>query len=332
MGVTPRVSRRESSERECATAGFTSTGREGRSLVMRGLRAQVASVVRSIPPLGQSRLRSGRRISTTTVAMARGGMNEDEFVSFTLGERKEVTGNTHLYRFKLENPEESLNLPIASCLLVRARIGSEQEDGTRKFVIRPYTPTSASTAKGHFDLIVKVYEKGVMSKHFGHLNEGDGLEIKGPIVKLPYVANMKKEIGMVAGGTGITPMLQVAEAILNNPEDKTKVSLIFANVTEGDIILRKELDEYKKKFPDRFDVYYVLDKPGSFWRGGKGYVTAEMLKQKMPPPSSEGMVFVCGPPPMMEVISGNKAPDKSQGELKGLLKTLGYTSDQVFKF
>merc|ERR1712144_169839 len=321
MGVTPRVSRRESSERECATAGFTSTGREGRSLVMRGLRAQVASVVRSIPPLGQSRLRSGRRISTTTVAMARGGMNEDEFVSLTLGERKKITGNTNLYRFKLDDAEDSLNLPVASCLLVRARIGEEQAHRSKEHVVRPYTPTSASTAKGHFDLIVKVYEKGVMSKHFGRLKEGDGLEIKGPIVKLPYVANMKKEIGMVAGGTGITPMLQVAEAILNNPEDKTKVSLIFANVTEGDIILRKELD-----------VYYVLDKPGSFWRGGKGYVTAEMLKQKMPPPSSDGMVFVCGPPPMMEVISGNKAPDKSQGELKGLLKTLGYTSDQVFKF
>ena len=156
--------------------------------------------------------------------------------------------------------------------------------------------------------------------------------MKGPIVKLPYVANMKKHVGMVAGGTGITPMLQVAEHILSNPDDKTKVSLIFANVTEKDIILRKELDEYAKKYPDRFDVYYVLDKPGFFWKGGKGYVTSEMLKEKMPPPSADNMVFVCGPPPMMNVISGNKAPDKSQGELKGLLKSLGYSSDMVFKF
>merc|ERR1711977_771487 len=152
-GVTA-ASRREG-RGECATAGFTSTGREGRSLVMRGLSAQVASVVRSIPPLGQSRLRSGRRISTTTVAMARGGMNEDEFVNFTLGERKKITGNTNLYRFKLDDPEDSLNLPVASCLLVRARIGEEQADGTKEHVVRPYTPTSASTAKGHFDLIGK---------------------------------------------------------------------------------------------------------------------------------------------------------------------------------
>lgn len=51
----------------------------------------------------------------------------------------------------------------------RAAIGSESEDGSKKFVIRPYTPTSAKDAKGYFDLVVKVYEQGKMSKHFGEL-------------------------------------------------------------------------------------------------------------------------------------------------------------------
>lgn len=41
---------------------------------------------------------------------------------------------------------------------------------------------------------------------------------------------------------------------------------------------------------------------------------------------------VCGPPPMMDSVSGDKAPDKSQGELKGMLADLGYSADQVFKF
>lgn len=39
-------------------------------------------------------------------------------------------------------------------------------------------------------------------------------------------------------GTGITPMLQVANHILDNPDDRTKVSLLFANVSEGDILLK----------------------------------------------------------------------------------------------
>ena len=34
------------------------------------------------------------------------------------------------------------------------------------------------------------------------------------------------------------PMIQVARAILENPKDKTKVHLIYANVTYEDILLK----------------------------------------------------------------------------------------------
>jgi len=57
-----------------------------------------------------------------------------------------------------------------------------------------------------------VYPTGVMSKHMGELKVGDTLDIKGPFPKIPYKPNMKKTIGMVAGGTGITPMLQARPA------------------------------------------------------------------------------------------------------------------------
>ena len=46
-------------------------------------------------------------------------------------------------------------------------------------------------------------------------------------------------------------------------------------------------------------VYYVVDKSSSwFWKGGVGYVTEPMLKEHMPAPSKDSMVYVCGPPPM----------------------------------
>lgn len=63
--------------------------------------------------------------------------------------------------------------------------------------------------KGHFDLVIKSYPNGVVSKYMDGLKEGDRIEVKGPLPKFKYVPNMKKRIGMVAGGSGITPMLQV---------------------------------------------------------------------------------------------------------------------------
>lgn len=40
---------------------------------------------------------------------------------------------------------------------------------------------------------------------------------------------------MIAGGTGLTPMYQIIKSSLKNPEDKTKLALIYANVEEEDI-------------------------------------------------------------------------------------------------
>lgn len=144
------------------------------------------------------------------------------------------------------------------------------------------------------------------------------------MLKFKYEANMKKSIGMVAGGTGITPMLQVIKEILNNPQDHTIVHLVFANNTEEDILLKDQLDELAKKHSN-FKVTYILSKPSSAWKGHKGFVTGELLDVTLPKPSSDVSIFVCGPPGFMEVVSGNKTPDYKQGPVSGLLKKAGFT-------
>lgn len=64
----------------------------------------------------------------------------------------------------------------------------------------------------------------------------------------------------------------------------------------------------------------------------KGYVTAELLKTKLPSPKlgDDIKIFVCGPPGQVSAISGPKKGFE-QGELGGILKELGYTKDQVYK-
>ena len=172
-----------------------------------------------------------------------------------------------------------------------------------------------------------------MSTHVTGLKVGDTLELKGPLPKYPWSANKHPEIALLGGGTGITPLYQLARAIFHNPEDKTKVTLVFGNVTENDILLKKELDELENTFPQRFKVFYLLDKPPAGWTGGKGYITKDLLKTVLPPPTEENIkVFVCGPPGLYKALSGGKVSPADQGELSGALKELGYTKDQVFKF
>jgi cytochrome-b5 reductase len=128
--------------------------------------------------------------------------------------------------------------------------------------------------------------------------------------------------------------LKTARAIFKNPADKTKVTLIYGNVSEQDILMKKEFEELENTYPQRFRAFYVLDNPPEQWQGGKGYVTKELLKTVLPEPK-EGekiKIFVCGPPPMYKAISGGKKSPADQGELDGYLKELGYSKDQVYKF
>lgn len=172
-----------------------------------------------------------------------------------------------------------------------------------------------------------------MSTHLHDLVPGQRLDFKGPLPKYPWTANKHEHVALIAGGTGVTPMWQLARAIFKNPDDKTKVTLVYGNVGEDDILLKKEFEELENTYPQRFRAFYLLDKPPAEWKGGKGYVTKELLKTVLPEPKSENIkLFVCGPPGLYKAVSGNKVSPKDQGELSGILAELGYNKDQVYKF
>ncbi|ERS99239.1 hypothetical protein HMPREF1624_04437 [Sporothrix schenckii ATCC 58251] len=256
----------------------------------------------------------------------RGG--DQGFVPLTVESVDVVNHNTKLVRFKLPEPDQIAGMHAASALLTKFK-----PEGAEKAIIRPYTAVSDADAQGHLDLLVKRYEGGKMSPHIHSLAPGDTLDFKGPIVKYKWAPNKHEQIGLVAGGTGITPMYQLIKAVLRNAdEDKTKITLVYGNIAEEDILLHKELRHLENKYPQRFRTFYVLEKPTADWQGGKGYITKELLKQVLPEPKAgDFKLFVCGPPGLMNAVSGNKKSPSDQGELSGALQELGYTKEQVLK-
>lgn len=181
------------------------------------------------------------------------------------------------YRFSLPNPTDILGLPIGQHISVAATI-----EGQPKEVVRSYTPISSDENPGYFDILIKSYPTGNISKHMSTLKIGQTLKVKGPKGAMVYVPGLVRQFGMIAGGTGITPMLQIIRAVIrgrpkNGGKDTTEIDLIFANVNSEDILLKEDLDALAAE-DSKFRVHYVLNNPPDKWDGGVGFVTSDMIK------------------------------------------------------
>ncbi|KAH0494237.1 hypothetical protein TgHK011_000864 [Trichoderma gracile] len=253
-------------------------------------------------------------------------LKPDVFQEFPLQEKTIISHNVAIYRFKLPTPRSILGLPIGQHISIGAHL--PQPDGTVKEIVRSYTPISGDHQPGFVDLLIKSYPQGNISKHMASLQVGQTIRVRGPKGAFVYTPNMVRHFGMVAGGTGITPMLQVIRAIVRGRAagDKTEVDLIFANVTAQDILLKEDLDALAKE-DSGIRIHYVLDKPPEGWTGGVGFVTAEMINNWLPKPAPDVKILLCGPPPM---ISGLKKATESLGFAKA--RPVSKLEDQVFAF
>ncbi|KAJ8491544.1 hypothetical protein OPV22_013265 [Ensete ventricosum] len=244
---------------------------------------------------------------------SKGSLDPDNFKDFKLVEKNQLSHNVAKFRFALPTPTSVLGLPIGQHISCRGK------DNVGEEVIKPYTPTTLDSDVGYFELVIKMYPQGRMSHHFREMRVGDYLSVKGPKGRFKYQVGQVRAFGMLAGGSGITPMFQVTRAILENPTDKTKVHLIYANVTYEDILLKEELDSLARNYPDRFQIYFVLNQPPDEWNGGVGFVSKEMIKTHCPAPASDIQILRCGPPPMNKAMAAH-------------LDDLGYTKEMQFQF
>ncbi|KAK4231557.1 hypothetical protein QBC38DRAFT_466054 [Podospora fimiseda] len=253
-------------------------------------------------------------------------LKPDAFQELVLKEKTILSHNVAIYRFELPQPNSILGLPIGQHISIGAHL--PQPDGASKEIVRSYTPVSGDHQPGYVDLLIKSYPQGNISRHMASLAVGQTIRVKGPKGAFVYTPNMVRHFGMIAGGTGITPMLQVIRAIIRGRKagDRTEVDLIFANVTKEDILLKEDLDALAAE-DKGFRVHYVLDKPPADWQGGVGYVTADMINKWLPKAADDVKILLCGPPPM---VSGLKKTTESLGFKKA--RPVSKLEDQVFAF
>lgn len=262
----------------------------------------------------------------------------ETFDALKLIERHDVSDTSSVLRFELKDTTKPLNLSTCACILAKAELDVIKSDSgnikTKESVIRPYTPISTNKLMGSFDLLVKNYGvNGIMSKHLCTMPIGESVEFKhisfNVKIQAPFA---QKQIGMIVGGTGITPMIQALHAILGD-DAACNVHMLYGSRNSQDILGKEMLDKWEKEYPNKLSVTHVLsheDETNTEWTGQQGFITKDLIETHFPSPDGgkDVMIFVCGPPVMYDVFCGSR----SESELSGVLKQMGYSTEQVFKF
>ncbi|KAJ4157043.1 hypothetical protein NW754_008685 [Fusarium falciforme] len=222
------------------------------------------------------------KVSKPNPLIQRGWLDPSASHALPLTEKELIAPNVYRLVFALPTPTTVLGLPIGQHLSIKADVGG-------KSVNRSYTPISNNSDLGTLELGVTWPTSKLEMKCYSE-------DLRAPCVISMVSA---KKIGMLAGGTGITPMFQIIRAICEDDRDLTEVSLIYANRSEEDILLRKELESFARRYPQSFKLYYLLDNAPADWKYGTGYVTQELMAERFPAPGPDSKVMLCGPPGMI---------------------------------
>lgn len=175
-----------------------------------------------------------------------------------------------------------------------------------KLIARPISISCGPdfSLDGKYVLTVKRAPGGFMSEYIlNNWKVGDEVVTSGPQGVFYYEGlRDAQNVTAVAGGSGITPILSMAYAILAGDED-FNLTVLYGSRTEKDVLFKKEFEEICKR-TNKVKVVYVLSdekKDGC----ENGFITAELIKRYAP--EGEFSIFASGPQSMYTFLDGEVA-------------------------
>ncbi|XP_021490965.1 NADH-cytochrome b5 reductase-like [Meriones unguiculatus] len=244
-------------------------------------------------------------------------LSPETFLAFHISTMEKLTADTYLIRFTLPGSRQ-LGLHPGQHLILRGTV-----DGLE--IQRAYTPISPVTAEGYFDVLIKCYRAGLMSRYVESWRPGDTAFWRGPFGSFLYEPNKYGELLMLAAGTGLAPMVPILHSITDNADDETFVTLVGCFKTFEGIYLKSFLQEQARFWNVR--TFFVLSQEDSpeqlpwsyrdktrFGRLGQGLVDELVACCRRKP-----FTLVCGSPTFTE-------------DMARCLVSAGLTEDSYFLF
>ncbi|KAJ7283910.1 hypothetical protein C8J57DRAFT_748854 [Mycena rebaudengoi] len=272
-------------------------------------------------------------------------MSPSHFTRATLTSSKPSGPSTKLLTLTVDNPpDKNASAPIWSVYI--------KDDDIQ--VERPYTPLYGIDERSQMLFWIKKYPKGEVGRWLHSKQVGDRIELRGPLTTWAWKEDTWDEVIMISGGTGITPFYQLFHSTIRKGHSKTRFTLLHSSPTPAELPppeILGPLKEYAAGNPEKFRLHLFVDSrdgdvpadipPAQVGRIGKpaiqqclglNYSWWRILFSRVPErPSRKILFLVCGPEPMINAIAGPYGRNLSQGPVGGVLKDLGYTSNEVRK-
>lgn len=171
-------------------------------------------------------------------------------------------------------------------------------------VTRPYSISSspAEALEGFYEVTIKEVPGGYVSTYIQeHWKPGTVVEASAPEGQFYYqgLRDMDTVVGL-AGGSGITPLLSMAKDIVSGNAAYNLI-LLYGCRNRESILYRDELKDLEARSDGRLKVVFVLSEEEAEGYE-KGFLSAELITKYAQ--TEQFSVFICGPQPMYEYISG----------------------------
>jgi flavocytochrome c len=229
--------------------------------------------------------------------------------------------NTRVYRFNLAGALQKTGLEVGQFIAIRGELDGETLTGY-------YSPVSRPDDYGVIGILCRTDEKGgPIVKLLESLKPGSSCWMKAMgglrLIRQPnqgvwsFNGRQVTKLSLLAGGTGLAPMLQIIRAYIhalkavceidlaNVPKDQG-IKLVFAAESVGDLSFSGAFEDIRKRFPTLVSYYFVLNDPPATWTQGIGFVDPDMIRSKLWfPPADDTLCVMCGPPIFEKIMCGN---------------------------
>lgn len=205
---------------------------------------------------------------------------------------------------RLTDTSAALTFAVPAALADRFRFTAGQHLTLRREIngqdLRRTYSVCSSAAGGPLRVAVKQLEGGAFSTWaLTELRPGDDIEVLPPAGRFgPQLdPGQARRYGLIAAGSGITPVLSIAWTVLE-VEPASEVVLVYGNRTSSEVMFVEELADLKDRYPDRLQVLHVLSREQQDAELLSGRIDRERLQRLLAtliPAQDIDQWYLCGP-------------------------------------